>query len=370
MRRKKQRLASSTEMRFRLQCIRSALVAALLIQIQAVLGARIDKYPNCHVDRPSEIGDGYCDTPEYNTAECGWDGGDCVLKDYPKCHADDPKWIGNGYCDGGDHNTAECGWDGGDCIGFNKKYPNCHVDQPGMVGSGWCSGGEYNTAECGWDGGDCDADNAFLWKLQSYPDCNKGVTPKYVGNGACNGGKYNTAECGWDGGDCSVDNAILWATYPQCKGGVHPKTIGDGRCDGGEANTAECGWDGGDCNEQNKHKLYEEIWFPPETAKDYRVTAILCMLFPILCLIFIMVVTRSKGTNEGNSAASDTRSTKDDAVKVDVVKVVGPQVAKSTSTPKRSQPNKKTNDDDDEDTCVTKESDEEEGPWWRFNHCC
>ena len=63
--------------------------------------------------------------------------------------------IGNGLCDGGDYNTEECGWDGGDCIEFNK-YPNCKVDdQHSRIGNGYCDGGDYNTEECGWDGGDC-----------------------------------------------------------------------------------------------------------------------------------------------------------------------------------------------------------------------
>ena len=37
-------------------------------------------YPNCTVEIPQYIGDGYCDNVEpfnYNTEECGYDGGDC-----------------------------------------------------------------------------------------------------------------------------------------------------------------------------------------------------------------------------------------------------------------------------------------------------
>eukprot|EP00562_Extubocellulus_spinifer_P015332 CAMPEP_0178575986 /NCGR_PEP_ID=MMETSP0697-20121206/20205_1 /TAXON_ID=265572 /ORGANISM="Extubocellulus spinifer, Strain CCMP396" /LENGTH=60 /DNA_ID=CAMNT_0020211131 /DNA_START=27 /DNA_END=206 /DNA_ORIENTATION=- len=51
----------------------------------------------------------------YNTEECGWDGGDCVVEGYPDCHVDNPSLIADGECDEGDYNTEECGWDGGDC---------------------------------------------------------------------------------------------------------------------------------------------------------------------------------------------------------------------------------------------------------------
>ena len=32
---------------------------------------------SCSAENPSYIGDGYCDFTDYNTADCGWDGGDC-----------------------------------------------------------------------------------------------------------------------------------------------------------------------------------------------------------------------------------------------------------------------------------------------------
>ena len=76
------------------------------------------KYPDCPVTfGVFMIGDGQCHLyPPFNTEECGWDGGDCVVKDYPKCKGVDPNWIGDGRCDNhAPFNTEECGWDGGDC---------------------------------------------------------------------------------------------------------------------------------------------------------------------------------------------------------------------------------------------------------------
>jgi hypothetical protein len=69
------------------------------------------------VEYPNLIGDGNCDNvAPYNTAECGWDGGDCLHPDYPDCKGVYPGNIGNGICDSSaPYNTAECKYDGGDC---------------------------------------------------------------------------------------------------------------------------------------------------------------------------------------------------------------------------------------------------------------
>ena len=49
--------------------------------------------------------------------------------------------MGDGWCDGGDYNTAECGCDGGDCKEV-AGYPGCRADFPSMIGNGGCNGGD------------------------------------------------------------------------------------------------------------------------------------------------------------------------------------------------------------------------------------
>jgi hypothetical protein len=87
--------------------------------------------PDCSVPFPESqytIGNGFCDGL-YNTTECEYDGGDCLpCKDgyigfnctlyLPNCSVPFPAsqyFIGDGFCDDL-YNTAECGWEGGDCL--------------------------------------------------------------------------------------------------------------------------------------------------------------------------------------------------------------------------------------------------------------
>ncbi|GMH61438.1 hypothetical protein TL16_g03253 [Triparma laevis f. inornata] len=98
-------------------------------------------YPNCFVENRSWVGDGHCDHCEYNTEECGFDGGDCCSEtcedstnyacEGNNFHCMDPStkeyqeetaiilncedyFIGNGNCDQ-KNNNEQCGFDGGDC---------------------------------------------------------------------------------------------------------------------------------------------------------------------------------------------------------------------------------------------------------------
>ena len=137
---------------------------------------------------------------------------------YPNCQVIQPKWIGNGICDGYDYNTVECGFDGGDCHDINK-YPNCQVRFPSRVGDGSCDGYEYNTPECGFDGGDC--------IIPEYPNCHVKY-PKFVGDGECDGGEFDTPECGFDGGDCTwkIGNYITPAVCSLSGGGCTWQIVG------------------------------------------------------------------------------------------------------------------------------------------------
>ena len=222
-------------------------------------------YPNCRVNFPSKIGDGNCDkVGGYRTEECGWDGGDCEIGIlYPNCHVYKPRLVGDGKCDadyaecdGYDlYNSEVCGWDGGDCLAFNRKYPGCIGDAE-RIGRGPCDR-KYNTEVCGWDGGDC----LFAKK---YPGCYiESQTEERLGDGICDiYDGYNTEECGFDAGDCIERNskiAEVKAKYPDCKELQYLDIIGNGSCDTGSydiwntnpgtmaMNTKECGWDGGDC---------------------------------------------------------------------------------------------------------------------------
>jgi hypothetical protein len=147
-----------------------------------------EEYPDCKVPKPSFVGDNYCDGPEYNTTECGFDDGDCLnLIDFG-CSGS-----GNGYCENV-FNNEKCDFDGGDCTEFNRVFPDCKVPDPSFVGDGLCDIAPYYSEECGWDGGDCD----------TFPELCDVADTYAIGDGYCNI-QYNTTECEYDGGDCIED---------------------------------------------------------------------------------------------------------------------------------------------------------------------
>eukprot|EP00750_Incisomonas_marina_P019313 INCI3285.4.p1 GENE.INCI3285.4~~INCI3285.4.p1 ORF type:complete len:1408 (-),score=217.48 INCI3285.4:617-4840(-) len=163
---------------------------------------------NCSALPFDWVGDAYCDNAAegFNTAACGWDGGDCCLStcsdsaNYtcgatspacldpsasensdPACAARPNSWVGDGYCDsvfpwgdGTDFNSGLCGWDGGDCCastcngtcsGFvftcrdpdaeeNFGRPETCGEPFSWLGDGFCDL-IANVQSCSWDLGDC-----------------------------------------------------------------------------------------------------------------------------------------------------------------------------------------------------------------------
>ena len=77
-----------------------------------------EEYPECGPLRDtsdSKLGNGECDEGTiYNTAECNYDLGDCLISDYPDCHVTHPSQIGDGICNE-EYNTLVCAFDGADC---------------------------------------------------------------------------------------------------------------------------------------------------------------------------------------------------------------------------------------------------------------
>eukprot|EP01084_Bolivina_argentea_P120434 213473_1 len=126
------------------------------------------------------------------------------------CVVDNPNILGDSLCDGSPYNTAACGYDGGDCC--SQTCP-CQ----GL----WCL--------CGSNGYNC-IDPRFSTTTTSTtptispiptisPTTTSPTTPTAlqcnawdmdnIGNGMCdNGFGYNTEACGYDGGDCCVETCV------------------------------------------------------------------------------------------------------------------------------------------------------------------
>jgi len=197
---------------------------------------------SCNVPNLNWVGDGYCDPYPYNTAACGWDGGDCC-----EC-----------TCTDGDYT---CGVVGYDCLDPNASAPPCDV--PPLQN---CEEVSDFAALCSAIAPGMVPACIYMTPVIAGDECDVPI-PDYIGDGYCDGGAYNTDACGWDGGDCCVCtctdddytcgsngyNCLDPDVPPNCSGGVGecnvpiPDWVGDGYCDGPPYNTAACNWDGGDC---------------------------------------------------------------------------------------------------------------------------
>lgn len=224
-----------------------------------------DPYPTCAAPA-SWLGDGYCDAVA-NTADCGYDDGDCCLS----------------TCENA---TYACGYAGFDCQdpsvpGGDGGTPDggvgasCPVT-PAWLGDGYCDE-SANVAECGYDQGDCCATTcvsaAYLCGMVGYDcvdpdagapsdggsgDAGSGCSAprEWRGDGYCDE-TANNATCGFDLGDCCPDTCNS-AAYTCGAGGYDCRdpsvgVTGDagvmadagGAVDAGTSRDAGGHWDGG-----------------------------------------------------------------------------------------------------------------------------
>ena len=107
----------------------------------------IQGHAGCCVPEPTFLGDGACDAhAPYNTAECGYDLGDCCKESCDTeaqfgCKAKEGDAYGpfGFYCLDPQYSTID---------------ENCTTENREWIGDGGCDE-EFNTQACGWDGGDC-----------------------------------------------------------------------------------------------------------------------------------------------------------------------------------------------------------------------
>ena len=122
----------------------------------------IANYTDCHTDNIELVGDGVCHL-ELNTVPCGNDSGDCdVFNKYPNCDIPDPDQLGDGTCDSSPYDSILCGFDSGDCVvdlvDMDEYGCKTHHFNPTFniteLGDGKCNA-PYNNLDCSWDGKDC-----------------------------------------------------------------------------------------------------------------------------------------------------------------------------------------------------------------------
>ena len=157
----------------------------------------------CNVSQDSQyrLGDGRCNFGIYNTAECGWDFGDCCEK---TCNS--APW----------NHKYECGYNGYDCKDTSLKPAiptGCRVPDTSRLGDGRCDHGTYNTKVCGWDLGDCCLETC---KSKTW---------------------YKPQDCGVNGYNCSDPSVTQLPKRPSVPSSCNVPVdeddlLGNGWCDG------------------------------------------------------------------------------------------------------------------------------------------
>jgi len=141
-------------------------------------------------------------SPTNSTDEAG--DGPTTLAGYPNCNVSNPPWVGDGYCDHqGDYNSLECGYDGGDCCAAT------------------CQSGP---STCGEHGYHCDDPNAQpVWgNMDGAALCGlvHSTNMHNVANDwTCKGAVPSTPPCGsteypaWRGIKCSPDGRVMEVSW-------------------------------------------------------------------------------------------------------------------------------------------------------------
>jgi hypothetical protein len=128
------------------------------------------------------------------------------VEDLKGCCVPDPSFLGDGACDpNSPYNTAECGYDRGDCC-----RETCNTDT--TYGCKAKEGDEF-----GPFGFYClDPQHAYI----DEKEC-KTENREWIGDGGCDP-EYNTKACGWDGGDCCAETCDTTFAYYECGTEVQP----------------------------------------------------------------------------------------------------------------------------------------------------
>ncbi len=189
--------------------------------------------------------DGICSDNLIDDPTCCYDALDCF-----ECHScPRPSFVADNYCDI-DFLTESCCLDGGDCnhhtVNASGFCADCHFDKyRPLIGDGTCHM-ELANHPCCFDGGDClsTRKNSRNW-CSSCTSYYQGVYYDiYLSNGICEE-QYNRPECCFDGEDClGPGHNNLCST---CTVDRYQSYVTNKRCDNA-FNSMECCFDGGFCD--------------------------------------------------------------------------------------------------------------------------